>query len=69
MLTIVYTTSPYTVVYNLFFVVACVSFCLPVVMCRVLDMCVAWMDMLPSVMGVRGQIQAASLSSVQQKGS
>lgn len=45
------------------------SFCLPVDMCRVLDMCIAWMDMLPSMMGVRGQIQAASLNSVQQKGS
>jgi len=45
MLTMVYTTPSYTVVYNLFFIVVCVSFCLPVGVCHVFDMSVSWMDM------------------------
>lgn len=45
MLTMVYTTLSYTVVYNLFFIVVCVSFCLPVGMCNVFDMSLARMDM------------------------
>lgn len=46
MLTMVYTTLSYTVVYNLFFIVVCVSFCLPVGMCCVFDVFLARMDML-----------------------
>lgn len=45
MLTMVYTTLSYTVVYNLFFVVVCVTFCLPLYMCCVFDMSFAQMDM------------------------
>lgn len=62
MLTMVYTTLSYTVVYNLFFIVVCV--CL-LGMCNVSD--IARMDM-PFEGGSGGEIQAASLSCVQQKG-
>lgn len=67
MSTMVYTSS-HTVVYNLFSVVVCVSFCLPVDMCYVFDVFLARMDMFWVFDGVRGEIQAASLSCVQQKG-
>lgn len=46
MLTMVYTTYSYTVVYNLFFFVAWMFFfCLPVVMCYGFDMSLALMNM------------------------
>lgn len=65
MLTMVYTALFYTVVYNLFFNVVCVFFCLPVG-CIMFLTCLGWIYDVP--LGVMGEIQAASLSCVQQNG-
>ena len=62
----VYTTLSYTVVYNLFFIAVCVSFCLPVgVFCF---WYVSSLDGSVVPLGVRGEIRAASLSCVEKKG-
>lgn len=68
MLTMVYTTLSYTVVYNLFFIVVYVYFCLLVGMCYVVFFGhVSSSDGYVTPLGVRAEIQAASLSCVQKK--